>query len=107
MRFAVGLRVVLGFLLVGVGIPAARPAHAQWTYVQWSGGASSDRLIPLEDVFAMLQKRYTGEDLGAAKRQGHDGAPLYEIKWLTQDGRKLVFTVDARSGSVLSTRGAN
>lgn len=106
MRWRLHILVAAG-LAAGLSGPlAATEGAAQYTYVQWTQGDGT--LVPLENVFAKLRKQYTGDPIGnVAKRDGGGGVLLYEVKWLTNDGRKLVFLVDARSGGVVSTRGAN
>lgn len=105
MRF-LGLPIVaLGAMVFATDLADATPAAAQWVRVEFASGG--DRLVPLEDVFAMLRTRYTGDHIGSvAKLPGAAGAILYEVMWLTRDGRKLVFLVDAKSGQVVSTKGA-
>lgn len=67
-------------------------------------GATGD-LIPLEQVFASLRQTYSGDKLDARIRQGAS-ATYYEVHWLTADGRKLVFLVNARTGAIEETRGS-
>ena len=43
--------------------------------------------------------------LGAELYSRDDGTTFYEIDWMTEDGRKAHFTVDAQSGSVTNRRG--
>lgn len=66
--------------------------------------ASAGELRPLEEILAMLRQRYSGDKLDA--RVVRDASRvLYEIQWLTADGRKLVILVDATSGQIIETRG--
>jgi uncharacterized membrane protein YkoI len=67
--------------------------------------ASSETLVPLERVYARLRKENGGEPLDAKLLRPGPGVVLYEIQWLTDDGRKLVFTVNARDGFTVATRG--
>jgi uncharacterized membrane protein YkoI len=66
--------------------------------------AQGQRLVPLEVVIQRLRQRYSGDKLDARILE-RPGAVLYEIKWLTAEGRKLVFVVDAQSGQILATEG--
>lgn len=67
--------------------------------------AAAGDLIPLEQVFASLRQTYSGDKLDARIRQGAN-ATYYEVHWLTADGRKLVFMVNARTGAIEETRGS-
>lgn len=69
------------------------------------GEASPDRQrTPLYEVVQRLERRVGGQMLDARVVQGGRGE-MYVIKWLTEDGRKIEFLVDAASGSVLDQRG--
>lgn len=63
------------------------------------------RIVPLDTVMSSLMSQYPGKPLDA-RGPMHRGAQLiYEIVWLTPDGRQIVVIVDARSGQVLRVRG--
>jgi uncharacterized membrane protein YkoI len=74
------------------------PATAELRYSQ------NQRLVPLEEVIQSLRRRYSGDSLDARILERGE-AVLYEIKWLTADGRKLVIMVDAATGAVIGTQG--
>ncbi len=63
------------------------------------------KTVPLSRVFQKLKREYGGYQLGAELYSRDDGTTFYEIDWMTEDGRKAHFTVDAESGSVLERRG--
>lgn len=63
------------------------------------------RNVPLSRIFQQLKREYGGYQLGAELYSREDGSTFYEIDWMTEDGRKAQFMVDARSGSVLERRG--
>lgn len=63
------------------------------------------KTVPLSKVFQQLKREYGGYQLGAELYSRNDGTTIYEIDWMTEDGRKAHFTVDAQSGAVLSRRG--
>ena len=67
---------------------------------------ASAQLIPLEQVFAMLRKSYSGDKLDARIRRGAN-TTYYEVHWLTAEGHKLVFLVNAFTGAIEQTRGAD
>jgi uncharacterized membrane protein YkoI len=66
--------------------------------------AQNEQLVPLEQVIRNLRQRYSGDKLDARIVQ-RPGAVLYEVKWLTAEGRKLVIMVDAATGEVIRTEG--
>lgn len=66
--------------------------------------AATEGLVPLEQVLAMLRKRYSGDQLDA-RIVRNPGVALYEIQWLTREGRKIVFIVNAHDGKIIATRG--
>lgn len=77
-----------------------RPAHGDFR-----GGARDERLIPLEQIVARLRARYSGDMIGSAQLIQTSSGPVYLIKWLTDDGRRLDIEVDARTGRILSVSG--
>ena len=66
--------------------------------------ANDNGLVPLPQVLSMLRRHYTGRQLDAQIVR-NPGATLYEIQWLTEEGRKIVFIVNARDGKIVATRG--
>src|SRR5262245_62240700 len=65
--------------------------------------AADEGLIPLPHVLRMLRKQYSGKQLDAQIVR-NPGIVLYEIQWLTEEGRKIVFIVNARDGKIVATR---
>ncbi|MEL6324871.1 MAG: PepSY domain-containing protein [Pseudomonadota bacterium] len=65
----------------------------------------SGDIVPLRDIIRRLQRQHGGRYLDANLYSKSGGGSEYHIDWLTEDGRKVVFVVDARSGRVTSTRG--
>lgn len=63
------------------------------------------RTVPLSRIFQTLKREYGGYQLGADLYSRDSGAAVYEIDWLTDDGRKVHITVDAQTGAVLERRG--
>lgn len=66
--------------------------------------AADEGLVPLPKVLSMLRKQYSGRQLDAQIVR-NPGIVLYEIQWLTEEGRKIVFIVNARDGKIVATRG--
>ena len=78
-------------LLLAMGLVVTPPAIAQDWRNQWSPGQARDsvrqgKTVPLSQIFQSLKRQY-GD-------------------WMTGDGRKMRFTVDARTGAVLDRQGA-
>jgi uncharacterized membrane protein YkoI len=65
---------------------------------------ADEGLVPLPKVLSMLRKQYSGRQLDAQIVR-NPGIVLYEIQWLTEEGRKIVFIVNARDGKIVATRG--
>ncbi len=91
--------------------PRIHLAQADGWGTQFSPGEAREavregRTIPLNQIFKQLKREFGGYQLGAElyARDGGDIA-VYEIDWMTEDGRKMRFTVDAQTGEVLDQRG--
>jgi len=63
------------------------------------------RVVPLDTVMSGLMSQYPGKPLDARGPMRRGAQLIYEIVWLTPDGRQIVVIVDARSGQVLRVRG--
>jgi uncharacterized membrane protein YkoI len=86
------LLFVLGQLPAGV---AAADDHARAR--AW---VESGRVLPLAEILARLPADLSGRLLEAELEVEH-GRPVYELEWLTPDGRVLELEIDARDGSLL------
>jgi hypothetical protein len=64
-----------------------------------------EQVIPLDIVINGLMAQYPGKPLDARGPMRRGNQLIYEIVWLTQEGRQIVVIVDARSGQVLRVRG--
>ncbi len=98
--------------VAGAGFPAliGPMAQAQNWGNQFSPDQARDarregRTVPLSRIFDDLRRRHGGYQLGAELYSRGEGRSVYEIDWMTGDGRQMRFTVDAQSGSILSSRG--
>lgn len=66
----------------------------------------SGEIIPLKRIFRQLKREYGGYQLGAelfTKPSGNGSD--YVIDWITDDGRKMRFVVDAQTGRILDASG--
>lgn len=61
-------------------------------------------ILPLGRILAEVRRRNPGTllDAGLERRRGE---PIYHIRWLTDNGRRVDYEVDARSGDILSAIG--
>lgn len=64
-----------------------------------------EQVIPLDIVINGLMAQYPGKPLDARGPMRRGNQLIYEIVWLTREGRQIVVIVDARSGQVLRVRG--
>jgi hypothetical protein len=64
-------------------------------------GVTDRRLMPLGQVIEQLSQRMGGRQLDAGlEYQG--GRPIYRVRWITRDGRRVDMLIDATTGAVLS-----
>lgn len=61
------------------------------------------RVLPLTEILTRNRSVYSGQLL-EAELEEEDGQLIYELKFLTPDGRRLKVECDAASGTVLKTR---
>ena len=67
-------------------------------------GARSGHQVPLSRVLASLAARYPGRHLNSTMGDA-GGRPAYFVQWQMENGRVVVFVVDAESGQVLGRQG--
>jgi uncharacterized membrane protein YkoI len=60
-------------------------------------GARGGQTISMEQAVAIVSRRVPGRLLDASPMGAN-----YRIVWLTNDGRRIDFVVDAESGAILS-----
>ena len=90
--------------------PLAQVQEPTWGD-QFSPGQARDavkqgRTVPLSKIFQTLKREYGGYQLGADLYSQESGGAVYEIDWLTDDGRKVHVTVDAQTGAIIDRRGS-
>jgi uncharacterized membrane protein YkoI len=62
--------------------------------------------VPLKEVVRSIMARRGGQFLDAEiVGGGPRGGECYVIKWVTDDGRRIDYLVDAESGAILDQRG--
>lgn len=66
-----------------------------------------DRVLPLDAIIGGLMASYPGKPLDARGPMQRGDRLIYEIVWLTANGRQIVIIVDARTGQVMRVHGLN
>jgi hypothetical protein len=64
-------------------------------------GVTQRRLMPLGQVIEQLGRRMGGRQLDAGLEY-QDGRPIYRVRWITRDGRRVDMLIDAATGATLS-----
>lgn len=129
MKRSLALLAALGLIFVQAGLAQGEEqdvsrgrAGSEWTGGQitqlqdqgwgnqFSPGQAREavkegRTVPLSRIFQTLKREYGGYQLGADLYSQDTGGAVYRIDWLSEDGRKVQVTVDARTGAVLERRG--
>lgn len=100
--------IISGALLLAMPATMAAPRFgSSFNHGEAHNAVKSGKHIKLDRVYKALEKAYGGEDVrfvGLFSRAPGQSA-VYEIIWLTGEGRRVVFEVDAETGQVLSQRG--
>jgi len=68
---------------------------------------AQDRIIPLDAVISGIMSSYPGKPLDARGPMQRGPNLIYEIVWLTENGRQIVIIVDATTGQVMRVHGLN
>jgi uncharacterized membrane protein YkoI len=105
-------------LLVIAALLAAAPAAQAQPYPDYgrpSYGGRGDqdaaraavrggRQVPLQQVIATIAARTPGRQLNTTQGDA-GGRPAYFVQWQTNDGRVIIFVVDAQTGAIISRQG--
>lgn len=67
-------------------------------------GVRSGRQAPLSRVLQMIGSRYPGRHLNTTLGDA-GGRPAYYVQWQMENGRVVVFVVDAESGQIIGRQG--
>jgi hypothetical protein len=64
-------------------------------------GVREHHLMPLGRVIEQVRMRMPGRQLDAGlEYQGE--RPIYRVRWMTRDGRRIDYLIDAATGAILS-----
>jgi len=96
----------LAVLLATATTPVAAQAHPERDLLVVTGGGQDQgrRQVPLSRVLGMLSARYPGRHLNSTMGDA-GGRPAYYVQWQMENGRVVVFVVDAESGQVIGRQG--
>ena len=89
--------------------PAGPPTHtpnslgADWRLQQDEVRqcARLHRCVPLAKVIEQINARSPGRQLDAGLEYQGD-KPIYRVRWMTRDGRRVDYLIDAATGAILS-----
>ena len=97
--------LVLPLAIIALVLPGGAVAQGQWGNSFTADEARNARdkgdVMPLNDIFRQLKRQYGGFQVDANLFNRDDGQ-VYVIDWQTEKGERVRFTVDAKSGRVLS-----
>ncbi len=94
-------------LAFGALLVAALPMTAQaqlgnsFTADEARNARDKGDVVPLRDIFRKLKQQYGGYQIDA-NLFNRAGGQVYVIDWMTGKGERVRFTVNAKSGRVLS-----
>jgi uncharacterized membrane protein YkoI len=96
--------LTIAVALPGVGAAQNRPNSLgdDWRPQQDEArqGVRRGRMVPLSQVLAEINRRTPGRVLDAGIEYMGD-RPVYRVRWITTDGRRIDYIVDASSGAIL------
>jgi uncharacterized membrane protein YkoI len=109
---------VLAASLVAAGSAASQPATnkppapaqphpnslgADWRLQQDEvrKGVRDHQLMPLGRVIERIRALTPGRQLDTGL-ENQDGRPIYRVRWMTKDGRRIDYLIDAVTGAILS-----
>jgi uncharacterized membrane protein YkoI len=83
--------------------PAPNSLGADWRLQQDEvrKGVRDHQLMPLGRVIEQIRARTPGRQLDTGlENQG--GRQIYRVRWMTKDGRRIDYLIDAVTGAILS-----
>lgn len=103
------MKKIAVLLAFGAFAVSAMPALSQ---SQWGNSFTADEardarnkgdVKPLNEIFRLLRRAYGGYQVDA-NLFNRGGGQVYVIDWVTEKGRRMEFTVDAKTGRILSSK---
>jgi uncharacterized membrane protein YkoI len=96
--------VALAVLAAAVTTPLAADAQGYGPPRDEQGQARAGRQVPLSRVLSSLAARYPGRHLNTTMGDA-GGRSAYFVQWQMENGRVVVFVVDAETGQVIGRQG--
>jgi uncharacterized membrane protein YkoI len=103
--------VLIAALLASAALPAAAQDNGRSSLgagkrdqAEAREGVRSGRQMSLGRILGMLEARYPGRHLNTTQGDA-GGRPAYFVQWQMNDGRVVIFVVDAESGQILGRQG--
>jgi len=83
--------------------PPPNSLGADWRQQQDEAAAArrQRRIVPLESVLGQIRAREPGRQLDAGLEYQGDRV-IYRVRWMTADGRRVDYMIDATTGAILS-----
>ena len=94
--------IALALVVAASHSPSAVAARGHGASGQWHAVVLASAQ-PLGQVLRSIERRIPGRALDARKIE-RDNRKLYRVKWLGDDGKVRVITVDASSGEIEQIR---
>ena len=103
------MKKIIALLAFGALALTATPAHAQG---KWGNSFTPDEardarnkgdVKPLSEIFRQLRRAHGGYQVDA-ELFNRNGQQVYIIDWVTENGRRVRFTIDAKTGRILSSK---
>jgi hypothetical protein len=63
-------------------------------------GVRAHQLMPLARVIEQVRLRTPGRQLDTGL-ESEGGRPIYRVRWMTRDGRRIDYLIDAVTGAIL------
>ncbi|MBA4802774.1 MULTISPECIES: PepSY domain-containing protein [Euryhalocaulis] len=95
--------------LCGTAAAGSQDMYAQmrstWSADQARNAQEEGRVLPASQIIRIAQARHRGSQVLDVSLSG-GRTPVYTVILKTRDGRRVDVTLDARTGRILSERGA-
>ncbi|HEY8492447.1 MAG TPA: PepSY domain-containing protein [Myxococcota bacterium] len=97
-------RFTLAVLLAALFAAPAPPAPAADDAARARAGVQEGRYVPLATILDWIEARWYGRAI-EIELEEEDGRPVYEVEWLTPQGKVVELEFDARTGELLEREG--
>lgn len=98
-------RFTLAVLLAALCAAPAPPAPAADDAARARAGVQEGRYVPLATILDWIEARWHGRAIEIELEEDDGERPVYEVEWLTPQGKVVEFEFDARTGELLEREG--